>query len=153
MSGKVRRVAAQRGARLGGRELPLDSEVLARVTQAQRRAYLETRAAIAPLPPVAERSSMTEKAWQAQVVALGRQLGGYVYHPHLSRWSERGWPDLSILLERALWVECKDDHGQLTEKQVEVIQRMRACGLEVHVLRPWHGLQRVADILQGIAIA
>lgn len=82
-----------------------------------------------------------------QCVALARRLGFYVYHPHLSRWSERGWPDLSLLGPRALWAECKRDDTHLTEKQVEVIQRMRACGLEVHVWRPWHGLDHVAEVL------
>lgn len=153
MSGKPRRVAAQRGVRLGGRELPLDSELLERAAKLERSAYLARRAELAPLPPVAERSGTTETAWQAQIVRLAQQLGFYVYHPKLSRWSERGWPDLSLLGRRALWIECKDDDGQLTEKQVEVVDRMRACGLEVHVLRPWHGLQRVAEVLQGVAIA
>lgn len=148
-----RRVQAQRTVRLGGRELPLDSELLERAAKIERAAYLAKRAELAPLPPVAERSSMGEAAWQAQVVRLAQRLEFYVYHPKLSRWSERGWPDLSLLGRRALWIECKDDDGQLTEKQVEVVLRMRACGLEVHVLRPWHGLEHVARVLQGVAIA
>jgi hypothetical protein len=135
-------------ARLGGQELPLGSVVLEQAAQAERAEYLRRRAELAPLPPVAERSSMAEKAWQKQVVALATRLGFYVYHPQLSRWSARGWPDLSLLGSRALWIECKDDGGQLTEPQVEVIGRMRSCGLEAYVLRPWHGLDRVAAILQ-----
>ena len=104
--------------------------------------------------PAAERSSTSEAAWQAQVVRLAQRLGFYVYHPKLSRWSERGWPDLSLLGTRALWLECKRDDTHLSEKQVEVMQRMRACGLEVHVVRPWHGLEAVAELLQhGVAIA
>ena len=88
------------------------------------------------------------------MVRLAQRLGFYVYHPKLSRWSERGWPDLSLLGTRALWLECKRDDTHLSEKQVEVMQRMRACGLEVHVVRPWHGLEAVAELLQhGVAIA
>jgi hypothetical protein len=143
-----RRVATQRTARLGGRELPLDAAVLAEVEAQERAAYLARRAEIAPLPPQAERGKLLEGHWQKQVVAVAQRLGYYVYHPKLSRWSERGWPDLSLLGRRALWVELKADDGQLTEKQVEVIDRMLACGLEVHVWRPWHGLELVAEVLQ-----
>lgn len=147
MSG--RRVRTQRTARLGGVELPLDSGVLDQVVVAERATYLARREALAPLPPVAERGPMTERVWQGQVVNVAKRLGWYCYHPKLSQWSERGWPDLSLLGRRALWIECKTDTGHLTEKQVEVVDRMRSCGLEVHVLRPWHGLQRVADLLGG----
>lgn len=135
-------------ARVGGQALPLDSAVLQQVAAADRQAYLALRAELAPLPPVAERGRMLEAHWQKQVVTLAKRLGFYVYHPKLSRWSARGWPDLSLLGSRALWIECKDDDGQLTEAQCEVIGRMRACGLEVHVLRPWHTLEAVAAVLQ-----
>lgn len=142
-----RRVRTQRAVRLGGVELPLDSTLLGDVEAADRSAYLVRRAELAPLPPAAERSNLGELVWQTQVVRVAKALHWYCYHPKLSRWSERGWPDLSLLGSRALWLECKTDDGQLTEKQVEVIDRMVACGLEVHVVRPWHGLQAVADLL------
>lgn len=144
MSRNPRQVAA----RVGGQALPLDSPILTEVAAAERREYLRARAALAPLPPVAERGRMIEAHWQKQVTTLAKRLGFYVYHPKLSRWSARGWPDLSLLGSRALWIECKDDDGQLTEAQVEVIGRMRACGLEVHVMRPWHSLEHVAEVLQ-----
>lgn len=143
------RVRLQRTVRLGGVELPLESGVLDDVEREERAAYLRRRAELAPLPPVAERSTMSETAWRRQLEAVAKRLHWYCYHPKLSRWSARGWPDLSFLGSRALWVECKDDDGVLTEAQVEVIDRMLACGLEVHVLRPWHGLDRFAEILRG----
>jgi hypothetical protein len=136
----------QRTVRLGGLEI-VAPEVLAQVEAEERAVYLRQRAELAPLPPAAQRSDLAEGAWQAQIVAVAQRLGFYVYHPKLSRWSERGWPDLSLLGRRALWIEAKRDDTHLTPKQVEVILRMRACGLEVHVLRPWHGLQAVADLL------
>jgi len=134
--------------RIGGTELAPDSPVLAQAGALARAEYLALRAELAPLPPVAERTKVLEGHWQKQVVALARALHFYVYHPHLSKWSERGWPDLSLLGSRALWIECKADDGQLSEKQCEVISRMRSCGLEVHVFRPWHTLERVAEVLQ-----
>lgn len=144
-----RRVRTQRSVRLGGAELPLADSILEQVEASDRAAYLTRRAQLAPLPPVAERTELAETPFQRQIEGLAKRLQVYCYHPKLSRWSERGWPDLSLLGRRALWIECKDDDGQLTEKQVEVIDRMIGCGLEVHVVRPWHGLQVVADILTG----
>jgi len=146
MSGKPRRIAA----RCGRRELELGSELEARVAAAARQSYLVRRAELAPLPPAAERSSLSEERWQRQVVELARTLGWYVYHPKLSKWSERGWPDLSCLHlrhGRALWLECKSDSGQLTEAQVLVLELMRAAGLAVHVVRPHDTLELVAELL------
>ncbi len=146
-----RRVKTQRAVSLGGTELPLADALLERVEADEHAAYLRRRDELAPLPPRAERSTLAEQAWQAQIERVCRTLQVYCYHPKLSRWSERGWPDLSILAQRALWIECKTDAGVLTEGQVLVIDRMLACGLEVHVLRPWHGLQYVAEVLTSSA--
>lgn len=146
-----RRVRTQRAVRLGGIELSLDSPILVEAEAAEQAAYRKRRLELAPLPPSPERSQTREGPWQTTIMTVARSLDWYVYHPHLSRWSERGWPDLSLLGSRALWFELKDDHAHLTDKQVGVIDRMIACGLEVHVLRPWHGLQLVADILTGQA--
>lgn len=134
--------------RLGGQELPPDSPLLAAAAAQERATYMALRSQLAPLPPAAERGPMSEATWQAQVVRLAERLGYYVYHPKLSRWSEQGWPDLSLLGHRALWIECKTDGGHLSPAQADVIMKMRACQLEVHILRPWHGLEQVADILQ-----
>jgi hypothetical protein len=151
MSRNPRRVAAPRRGRVGGQELERGSPILEEVEARARAAYLRRRLELAPLPPAGQRSSMAEGAWQKKVVALARRLGWWAYHPHLSLHSERGWPDLSLLHEgrgRALWAELKTDAGHLTEKQVEVIDLMRTCGLEVHVWRPWHTLEAVAEELQ-----
>jgi hypothetical protein len=151
MSGKARRIAAQRGARIGGQELELSSSLLDRITSDARQAYLVRRLELAPLPPVAERSDTREAPWQKQIVEVATRLGYWSHHPHLSQYSSQGVPDLFLLHEqrrRALWIECKDDRNHLSEFQVEVIDRMRACGLEVHVFRPWHGLEAVAEVLQ-----
>jgi hypothetical protein len=143
-----RRKPPRIAARLGGAELPL--EVLAQVEREARAEYLRRRSELAPLPPAGERSSTGETVWQKQIIEVATRLGWWSYHPHLSRWSQRGWPDLSLLhrqRRRALWIECKRDDTHLTPEQVQVVDMMLACGLEVHVLRPWHGLERVAEVL------
>ena len=148
MSSASRRVAAQRGARIGGQELDLGSSVLADIAEQDRRKYIATRGLWAPLPPVRERSRTAELPWQNSIIALARQLQVFTYHPKLSQWSARGWPDLSLLGDRAFWIECKTDSGQLSEHQVDVLGRMMRCGLEVYVFRPWHGLEAVAEAMQ-----
>lgn len=63
---------------------------------------------------------LTEKDFQRQVVELARMLGWHVYHPLLSKWSERGWPDLAMIRtrdRRLLFAELKRDGGKLTEHQ------------------------------------
>lgn len=135
-------------ARLGSHEL--GGEALEQVAAADRARYLARRLELAPLPPPEARSTTTEREWQGQVLRVAATLGWWSYHPHLSRWSERGWPDLSLLHEglgRALWIECKTDTGHLSESQVAVIDRMLACGLAVHVCRPAHGLEHVGQLL------
>lgn len=151
MSGNPRRVAAQRRVRIGGQELELGSSILEQVASRERAAYLQRRLELAPLPPVAERSSTSEAAWQKQIVAVATRLSWWHHHPKLSQYSSRGVPDLFLLHEgqrRAMWAELKDDHKHLSEFQVEVIERMRACGLEVHVWRPSFTLEAVVEVLQ-----
>ncbi len=138
--------------RIGGQEVGIGATVIERVVQEERAAYLVRRAELAPLPPVAERGKMLEREWQKQIVAVATRIGWYSYHPHLSKWSARGWPDLSLLhgqRHRALWIEVKDDDGNLSTEQVKVIDLMLASGLEVHVCRPHHGLDHVAQLLSA----
>jgi hypothetical protein len=151
VSRNPRRVAAQRRIRVGGAPLDLDSPLLEELAAAERATYLRLRVELAPLPPVRERSSRRETPWQNEIVEVATRLGYWSHHPHLSKYSSRGVPDLFLLHEawgRALWIECKDDHNHLSEFQVDVIQRMRACGLEVHIFRPWHTLEAVAAVLE-----
>jgi hypothetical protein len=65
---------------------------------------------------------LTEKAFQAQVVELAKILGWRVYHPFLSKWSERGFPDLTMVRardRRLVFAELKGDRGKVTEAQAE----------------------------------
>lgn len=146
-----RRRAAQ--VRLGRQELEQGDELLGTIRAELRRRYLVRRAALAPKAPVAERSSMSEAEWQRRIVSIATMLQLYVYHPKLSRWSEHGWPDLSLLptpesgRSRALYIEVKSDGNDLTEEQVRVIDLMIRAGIEVHVCRPCHGIEHVGQLL------
>lgn len=103
-----------------------------------------TRRAARPTP-------LSEREFQHQVVDLAKVLGwgtlelpdgsldGLIYHPQLSKWSERGWPDLAMARRRDgrfLLAELKAERGVVSARQVAVIDLLRACGVEVHVFRP-----------------
>lgn len=65
---------------------------------------------------------LTEKDFQRQVVALAKILGWRVYHPFLSKWSERGFPDLTMVRardRRLLFAELKAERGVVSEAQAE----------------------------------
>lgn len=94
----------------------------------------------------AQPPQITEKAFQAQVVALAAALGYRCYHPWLSIRSERGWPDLALFRPgRFLLAELKSDKGKLTDRQEAMIADLRAAGVECHVWRPsdWDTLVEV----------
>ena len=91
--------------------------------------------------------AMTEKDWQKQVVDLAKILGWRVYHPFLSKWSEKGWPDLALVRERVVYAELKRENGKVSPSQVEWIYALTAAGQEVYVWRP-SDFDEVARILQ-----
>ena len=73
---------------------------------------------------------ITEKQFQAQVLDLARIFGWRVYHPFLSKWSERGFPDLTMVRgNRLIFAELKRDTGKTTPAQDEWIDLLR--GLEL----------------------
>jgi hypothetical protein len=103
----------------------------------------------ATLPP------LTEKLFQRQVVELAKMLGWRVFHPFLSKWSERGFPDLTMVRardRRLIFAELKAEAGRLTPAQGEWQELLgaisdAACGIppsevrdgrriEVHVWKP-----------------
>lgn len=103
---------------------------------------------------VVERSTVqvtTEREFQRQVVDLARLFGwDFVYHPQLSKWSEKGWPDLFLARvrdQRVLLAELKSERGRLTGRQAEVIDLLRDCGMVVCVWRP-SDLEEIAEVLR-----
>ena len=103
---------------------------------------------------------LTEKDFQRQVVELAKILGWRVYHPFLSKWSERGFPDLTMVRardRRLLFAELKREKGVVSEAQREWIDLLGALDIghdrphaddvsvEVFVWRPsdWDEIERV----------
>jgi SH3-like domain-containing protein len=90
-----------------------------------------------------------EKDWQRQVVDLAKQLGWITYHTYNSRRSTHGFPDLVLVRERVIYLECKRENrvtSKLTDEQKVWLNRLEAAGAEVYVMRPSQ-LQELADIL------
>jgi len=95
------------------------------------------------LPPI------TERDFQRQVLDLAHILGWTVYHPMLSKWSERGWPDLAMVRPpRFVLAELKRVGGKTTPDQDRWLEMLTACpGVETYLWRP-SDLDRVAEILR-----
>lgn len=97
------------------------------------------------LPP------MTEKAFLDLVVRAAHLNGWRVYHTHDSRRSEAGYPDLTMVRERAgctrslIFVELKTEKGRLSEVQQMWIHGLSAASQRVYVWRPsdWPAIERV----------
>ena len=85
----------------------------------------------------ARTTPLTEREWQAQVVAIARMYGWRVHHHLISRGSEAGWPDLVIAgHSRGLFVELKTDKGALRPEQRTWLELLALAGCEVAVWRP-----------------
>jgi hypothetical protein len=80
---------------------------------------------------------VTEKAWQGVVLELAGFYRWVSYHTYDSRRSNPGWPDLVLARPPELiFVELKTDRGRVRPEQQLWLDRLVACGQEVHVWRP-----------------
>jgi hypothetical protein len=94
-------------------------------------------------------SDITEREFQKQVLQLASMLGWRAYHPQLSKWSEKGWPDLVLARPpRLLFVELKSDRGKVSPHQDEWLRLLTACGQEAAVWRP-ADFDAIARVLQA----
>ena len=91
--------------------------------------------------------SLSESAWQAWIVDLGKWLGWRVFHPRpaqiAGRWAthytgDAGYPDLTMVHDRRgfIMVECKSARGRLTAGQLQWHAALKNAGIEVYVWRP-----------------
>ncbi len=97
-----------------------------------------------------------EKDWQRQVIELARLLGWRVAHfrPAQTKHGWRtavaadgeGYPDLTLVRERTVWLELKRESGKPTEAQAAWLRDLHAAGAEVYLARPRH-LEQLSKIL------
>jgi hypothetical protein len=93
--------------------------------------------------------AITEREFQRQVTDLADLLGWAFYHPQLSKWSERGWPDLALVRPpRLVFAELKRESGKTTPHQDRWLGLLRGVpGVEVFLWRP-SDLETIADVLR-----
>jgi hypothetical protein len=90
---------------------------------------------------------ITERAFQAQVIAIAKILGWRCYHTHDSRRSQAGFPDL-VLVRRArlIFAELKSESGKVKPEQDAWIAALRAAGQKAYLWRPSHWHEIVAEL-------
>ena len=84
------------------------------------------------------RPENTEKAWLAQVRYLAKTLGWQFWHPWLTIYSARGWPDVALVRPpRLIFAELKTEKGKVSPEQQEWLDLLRSVGgnVEVYVWR------------------
>lgn len=101
-----------------------------------------------PKPP-----AISEKVWSQQFAHLFATFGWHGYHPWLSVYSDRGFPDWVLCNEaqrRIIFVELKTEAGKLSAKQELWRDRLLACGQEWYCWRPSQ-FDAAAAVLRGKA--
>ena len=91
---------------------------------------------------------ITEKEFLSQVKDLAKIYHWRLYHPFLSKWSERGYPDITLIRPpRLIFAELKREKGKLTESQEEWAELLKACpGVEYYIWKP-SDIEQIAGIL------
>lgn len=81
---------------------------------------------------------LTEVQFQRQVVDIAKLCGWRVYHPFLSKWSDKGWPDLFMVRgDRAVALELKSAKGKTSAAQEDWIESLGAVeGIVARIVQP-----------------
>jgi hypothetical protein len=76
-------------------------------------------------------------------------FGWTLYHPALSKWSERGWPDLALCRPpRLVFAELKREAGHPSVDQKRWLALLRGCpGVETYLWRP-SDIDMIASVLR-----
>lgn len=98
------------------------------------------------LPAEAVRGVQSEAAFQRAVEQLAAVRGWICWHDHDSRRNEAGFPDLLLIRERVVWIECKAESGRLSVAQVRFLGALHNAGQEVYVARP-SNLEMIEGVL------
>lgn len=97
--------------------------------------------------------TLTEAGFQAQIVELARITGWRTMHVRRSigkgrKWttstSVTGWPDLALWKPgHFILAELKTETGKTTPQQQDIIESLRAAGIDTRIWRPtdWPEIQ------------
>jgi hypothetical protein len=108
---------------------------------------MATQKSVRRLPRPQRALRQPESSFQQQLTDAARLEGFAVFHPHDSRNSEAGWPDLVLCKPpRLIFAELKADGGSLSDAQRLWLEALRSCPpAEVYVWTPdsWREITRV----------
>ena len=102
---------------------------------------------------------MTESQFQQQIVDTARLLGWRCYHTFDSRRSAAGFPDLTLVRDRIVFLEIKTETGRISAEQADWIAAINAAGGTALVVRPsmWdeivHSLKKRVQPIQSGEVA
>lgn len=92
--------------------------------------------------------AMSEKQLQAAIIELATFRGFLYYHPHDSRRSVPGWPDLCLCRgDRLIFAELKSERGKVTPDQRMWLQALERTGAETYLWRPADWPNEIARVL------
>jgi len=98
--------------------------------------------------------AMSESDWQRQIVDFAG-LRGWKHIHYRPAMTNRGWrtalsgdpgaPDLLMVRDRLILVECKSERGRLSPTQVAWQEALKAAGAESYVWKPsdWPEVERL----------
>ena len=82
-----------------------------------------------------------------QVIALAKLKGWKTFHPHFSRFSTAGFPDL-LMVKRPRIIVCelkRETRSKVEQAQLDWLAEFRACGIPAYLWRPsmWSEIEAV----------
>ena len=82
--------------------------------------------------------AMTERDLMESLRSAARECGWLVYHPFLSKWSEKGFPDLIMIRNgKGFAWELKSAKGKVTDAQQTWMDALRGIpGVSARVVYP-----------------
>lgn len=91
-----------------------------------------------PLNAPSPDAKVSEKEFQQAVIDLAKRHGWKVYHTYDSRRSNPGYPDLTLVRERVLWMELKVHPNKPTAAQGTWVEVLKSAGQAAYVFYPEH---------------
>lgn len=89
---------------------------------------------------------LTENAWQRQIVDTAHRFGWIAAHFPTSNpegryrttvaYDAKGFPDLVLVRERLVVIECKAQKGALRAEQARWLDSLLRAGVEAYIARP-----------------
>lgn len=77
-----------------------------------------------------------ESDWRSAIVELAKSFGWVCHFTWNSRHSPAGWPDLVLIRPpRLIVVELKVGKNRLTDRQIDTLRDLAACGVETRIWR------------------